>query len=222
MCGLAGREIAGRRVGLIAALLTAIYPNIWLNDELASSEALSPLCVALIFWTTYRFWKKPTGWNVAALGAEHRLCRLVPRRTLAAGPSHHGSDGPARPFRHLAPTCRAPGHRRRGCGPPGVPLGGLQLQSIPRPGLHQRRPGADVGLGQLRHHLLGDVRGILVSRVHEGRQLQVHADRRRVRQLRQDRDDRHEVHPLPRERVARCDRRPYRTRLWRSTTLSSR
>jgi 4-amino-4-deoxy-L-arabinose transferase-like glycosyltransferase len=78
MCGLAGREIAGRRVGLIAALLTAIYPNIWLNDELASSEALSPLCVALIFWTTYRFWKRPTGWNVAALGASigfAALCR---------------------------------------------------------------------------------------------------------------------------------------------------
>ncbi|HWE70267.1 MAG TPA: hypothetical protein VG205_07875, partial [Acidimicrobiales bacterium] len=41
LCGLAGREIGGRRVGLIAALLIAVYPNIWMNVELASSETLS-------------------------------------------------------------------------------------------------------------------------------------------------------------------------------------
>ena len=76
VCGLAGREIAGRRVGLIAALLIAVYPNIWMNDELASSEALSPLCVALVLWATYRFWRRPTRWNVAALGASVGLATL--------------------------------------------------------------------------------------------------------------------------------------------------
>lgn len=76
VCGLAGREIAGRRVGLIAALLMALYPNIWMNSELASSEALSPLCVALVLWTTYRFWRRPTRWNVAALGASVGLAAL--------------------------------------------------------------------------------------------------------------------------------------------------
>jgi 4-amino-4-deoxy-L-arabinose transferase-like glycosyltransferase len=76
VCGLAGREIAGRRVGLIAALLIAVYPNIWMNDELASSEALSVLCVALVLWTTYRFWLRPTWWNVAALGASVGLATL--------------------------------------------------------------------------------------------------------------------------------------------------
>ena len=76
VCGLAGREIAGRRVGLIAALLLAVYPNIWLNDELALSEALSPLCVALVLWATYRFWRRPTWWNVAALGASVGLAAL--------------------------------------------------------------------------------------------------------------------------------------------------
>ncbi|HEY6625121.1 MAG TPA: glycosyltransferase family 39 protein [Acidimicrobiales bacterium] len=78
VCGLAGREIGGRRVGLIAALLIAVYPNIWMNNELASSETLSPLVVALVLWTAYRFWKRPSGWNVAALGASvgfATLCR---------------------------------------------------------------------------------------------------------------------------------------------------
>jgi 4-amino-4-deoxy-L-arabinose transferase-like glycosyltransferase len=78
VCGLAGREIGGRRVGLIAALLIAVYPNIWMNVEQASSETLSPLMVALILWTAYRFWHRPTPLNIAALGASiglGALCR---------------------------------------------------------------------------------------------------------------------------------------------------
>ncbi len=74
--GLAGREIGGRRVGLIAALLLAVYPNIWMNDELASSEALSPLLVALILWTAYRLWRHPTKWGAVALGASIGLATL--------------------------------------------------------------------------------------------------------------------------------------------------
>jgi 4-amino-4-deoxy-L-arabinose transferase-like glycosyltransferase len=76
VCGLAGREIGGRRVGLIAALVLAVYPNIWMNDELASSEALSPLLVALILWTAYRLWRRPTKWNAAALGGSIGLATL--------------------------------------------------------------------------------------------------------------------------------------------------
>jgi 4-amino-4-deoxy-L-arabinose transferase-like glycosyltransferase len=59
VCGLAGREIAGRRVGLIAAALIAGYPNVWMSDELALSEALSPLLVAVVLLMAYRFWKRP-------------------------------------------------------------------------------------------------------------------------------------------------------------------
>jgi 4-amino-4-deoxy-L-arabinose transferase-like glycosyltransferase len=57
--GLAGREIAGRRVGLIAAALLAVYPNIWMSDEIGLSETLTPLLVALVLLTAYRFWKDP-------------------------------------------------------------------------------------------------------------------------------------------------------------------
>jgi 4-amino-4-deoxy-L-arabinose transferase-like glycosyltransferase len=59
VCGLTGREIAGRRVGLIAAALIAVYPNMWMSDELALSEALSPLLVAVVLLMAYRFWKQP-------------------------------------------------------------------------------------------------------------------------------------------------------------------
>ena len=57
--GYAGRSIAGRRVGLIAAFLVAVYPNLWMSDELGLSEALSPVLVALVLWSAYRFWKRP-------------------------------------------------------------------------------------------------------------------------------------------------------------------
>jgi 4-amino-4-deoxy-L-arabinose transferase-like glycosyltransferase len=59
VCGLAGREIAGKRVGLITAFLVAVYPNIWMNNELGMSETLSPLLVAVVLLLAYRFWKRP-------------------------------------------------------------------------------------------------------------------------------------------------------------------
>ncbi len=69
VCALTGREIGGRRVGLIVAFLVAVYPNIWMSNELALSETLSPLLVALVLLTAYRFWKRPGVWTVVALGA---------------------------------------------------------------------------------------------------------------------------------------------------------
>jgi 4-amino-4-deoxy-L-arabinose transferase-like glycosyltransferase len=69
VCGLTGREIAGRRAGLIAAFLVAVYPNIWMSDELALSETLSPLLVALVLLCAYRFWKQPGMGRMILLGA---------------------------------------------------------------------------------------------------------------------------------------------------------
>jgi 4-amino-4-deoxy-L-arabinose transferase-like glycosyltransferase len=74
--GLAGREIAGRRVGLIAAFLVCVYPNIWMNDELAASEAMSPLLAALVLWAAYAFWKRPKPLTAVLLGASIGLAAL--------------------------------------------------------------------------------------------------------------------------------------------------
>ena len=59
-CAYTGREIAGRRVGLIAAFLIAVYPNIWMTNELALSETIAPLLVAMLLLCAYRFWKDPS------------------------------------------------------------------------------------------------------------------------------------------------------------------
>jgi 4-amino-4-deoxy-L-arabinose transferase-like glycosyltransferase len=76
-CGYTGREIGGRRVGLVAALLVAVYPNLWMSDELGLSETLSPLLVALILLAAYRFWKRPGIWTVVALGASIGIAALA-------------------------------------------------------------------------------------------------------------------------------------------------
>ena len=77
LCGYAGREMAGRRVGLIAAGLVAVYPNLWMSDELGLSEALSPVLVALVLWMAYRFWRRPTTWTVVALSASVGVAALA-------------------------------------------------------------------------------------------------------------------------------------------------
>jgi 4-amino-4-deoxy-L-arabinose transferase-like glycosyltransferase len=76
VCAYAGKEIAGRRVGLIAAFLIAIYPNVWMTDELALSEAIAPALVAGVLWFTYRFWKSPTIPRAVWLGASLGVAML--------------------------------------------------------------------------------------------------------------------------------------------------
>jgi 4-amino-4-deoxy-L-arabinose transferase-like glycosyltransferase len=74
LCGLTGREIAGRRVGLIAAGFAALYPNLWINDGLLMSEPMAMLCVAGVLYTTYRFVHRPSLWRAAWIGL---LCGLA-------------------------------------------------------------------------------------------------------------------------------------------------
>jgi len=76
VCGSTGREIAGRRVGLIAAFLVAVYPNLWMTDELALSETIAPLLVAGVLWFTYRFWKRPSLPRAIGLGASLGVAML--------------------------------------------------------------------------------------------------------------------------------------------------
>jgi hypothetical protein len=68
-----GREVAGPRVGLIAAVVLAIYPNVWMSDALGMSETLSPILVLLVLWAAYRLEQQATvaraAWLGVAIGA---------------------------------------------------------------------------------------------------------------------------------------------------------
>lgn len=63
--GLAGREVASERAGLIAAAIAAVYPNYWLNDGSGLAETLVLLLVAGLILSAYRFLRYPNGtWAV--------------------------------------------------------------------------------------------------------------------------------------------------------------
>ncbi|MGZ4702925.1 MAG: ArnT family glycosyltransferase [Ilumatobacteraceae bacterium] len=58
--GLVARRVGGDRVGLIAAAIAAIYPNLWINDGLVMSESVSCLLIALTLLTMLRWTESPT------------------------------------------------------------------------------------------------------------------------------------------------------------------
>ena len=58
--GLLGRAVAGPRVGVVAAALAAVYPNLWMNDGLVMSESVSVLAVSLVLLATHRRVRRPT------------------------------------------------------------------------------------------------------------------------------------------------------------------
>jgi 4-amino-4-deoxy-L-arabinose transferase-like glycosyltransferase len=72
--GMAAREAAGRRAGLVAASLAAVYPGFWINPATGLSESLLLLLVAAVVWAALRYRRSP-GWRRACLlGA---LCALA-------------------------------------------------------------------------------------------------------------------------------------------------
>jgi Dolichyl-phosphate-mannose-protein mannosyltransferase len=66
--GITGKEIAGRRVGLVAAALAAVYPNVWFYDSVVMSETLILFTTTLAVLVAYRFARRPTIGFAIALG----------------------------------------------------------------------------------------------------------------------------------------------------------
>lgn len=93
------RAVAGARIGIIAGLLAAFYPNIWIANGVVMSESLSMLLMALILLGVYRLLRAPTPLNAGLVGvacgleilvrAELALfvpCLLVPAALATRGP----------------------------------------------------------------------------------------------------------------------------------------
>jgi 4-amino-4-deoxy-L-arabinose transferase-like glycosyltransferase len=66
--GFAGRRLAGPRVGLIAAALTALYPGFWLYERQLLSETLALLECALVILLALRFQAQPSWLRALLLG----------------------------------------------------------------------------------------------------------------------------------------------------------
>lgn len=57
--GMLAREVAGRRVGLLAAALAAVYPPLWSIDGQLWPEGLFAALVAATAWAGVKAWRKP-------------------------------------------------------------------------------------------------------------------------------------------------------------------
>lgn len=73
VAALLGKEVSGgsvhaRKVGVVAALIVAVYPNTWMSDGLVMSETLSPILAMLVVLAAYRMWKDPRPRRAALLG----------------------------------------------------------------------------------------------------------------------------------------------------------
>lgn len=68
MIGYLGRRIGGNTVGIVAAGIAAVYPELWINDGMLLSEPSAILMTAIALWTMYGFARKPTMRNAMWMG----------------------------------------------------------------------------------------------------------------------------------------------------------
>ncbi|NDF31476.1 MAG: hypothetical protein EB147_04535 [Acidimicrobiia bacterium] len=83
---LLAREVGGSRVGLIAASITAVYANIWVNDGLLMAESPTFLLVGSFTLVAMRFSASPSVGRAVTLGALVGLMALTRAELLLALP----------------------------------------------------------------------------------------------------------------------------------------
>jgi len=74
--GLVARELAGARVGLVAAVVAAVYPGLWVNDLVATSEAPAVLLLAVVLLLVLRYRRTPSLGRLVGLGLTIGLLAL--------------------------------------------------------------------------------------------------------------------------------------------------
>ncbi|MEI7886471.1 MAG: glycosyltransferase family 39 protein [Actinomycetes bacterium] len=62
-----GRRLGGVRVGLIAAFIAAVYPNMWINDGMLMVETVFILATAVALLACYRYFSRPNRADVVLL-----------------------------------------------------------------------------------------------------------------------------------------------------------
>jgi 4-amino-4-deoxy-L-arabinose transferase-like glycosyltransferase len=74
LIGLLGRRVGGDRVGLVAALVAALYPNLWVSDGLVMSETVTGVTVVGALLLAYSLRDRPRARTALLCGA---CCGLV-------------------------------------------------------------------------------------------------------------------------------------------------
>jgi 4-amino-4-deoxy-L-arabinose transferase-like glycosyltransferase len=77
VAGLVGRRYAGSRVGVLTALVAAVYPGFWVLEAQVLSEPLGLLVVGLLMLVLADLWDGPTLWRAILAGAVTGALGLV-------------------------------------------------------------------------------------------------------------------------------------------------
>jgi 4-amino-4-deoxy-L-arabinose transferase-like glycosyltransferase len=75
--GLAGRRLAGPRVGVVAAVAATVYPNFWMYEAQLLSETLAIFGTALTILLALRFLDAPNARRLIGIGVACGLLTLV-------------------------------------------------------------------------------------------------------------------------------------------------
>lgn len=113
LVGLAGREWRDERTGLVAAVIAAATPTLWVNDGLLMSETVFATTIALLVWLSFRYRRRPSTRGAAWIGVALALAALARAEAIVLAPllvvplllsrgPGRGAGGSARRLRPLA------------------------------------------------------------------------------------------------------------------------
>jgi 4-amino-4-deoxy-L-arabinose transferase-like glycosyltransferase len=77
LVGWLGRAVGGARVGIVAAAIAAVYPNLWAPDGMLQAETLSMFAAAATLLLAYRYRRQPSWQRLALVGAACALGALA-------------------------------------------------------------------------------------------------------------------------------------------------
>ena len=77
LAGVAVRDLAGDRAGLLAALVFATFPLLWVNPATVGPETTVVAVTTLLLFAAVRFWGRPGSGQAALVGLALGLCALT-------------------------------------------------------------------------------------------------------------------------------------------------
>ena len=83
---LIGRELAGERAGLVAAAITAVYANVWVNDGLLMAESPTFFLVTVLTLLALRYHRMPSIRGTMAMGVVAGLLALTRAELIVCVP----------------------------------------------------------------------------------------------------------------------------------------
>jgi 4-amino-4-deoxy-L-arabinose transferase-like glycosyltransferase len=77
LAGITVRDLVGERAGLLAALVMATFPLLWVNPATVGPETAVIAVTTLLLFATVRFWTSPRLAHAALVGLALGLCALT-------------------------------------------------------------------------------------------------------------------------------------------------